>query len=374
MPTYSLNKVNSIINTQCKENYFLYVTHPGANAISVLKINPTTGDLTKKYDIKTVQSPGDLHLQQNKYVYTFGNWDRIGAVYVIESTGDSVGYLKEIQKTVVGDLPFNLSFDNAGKYLYLSNTLNNNISMFAVHKNDGTLAPLSPATYPSDGNGPAGFSMNPNSGDFAYVTNYYEDSISVYGIDKTTHLLISLNKKYKVGIYARLAWFDQDNHAYVLNLKSNTISMFYADPKTGDLTPLSPARVKTGVEPITLAIEPSGKYVYVGTRMDDLIHVYIKNESTGVLESVARINPDITATPSTDGSNKQKQGGHGPRNMIIYTINNQSYLYLSNSFDTTISKFKLDANGFIESNSTTINDTEVLNPEVIVIAKFNVCK
>lgn len=150
--------------------------------------------------------------------------------------------------------------------------------------------------------------------------------------------------------------------------------MFYADPETGSLTPLSPASIKTGVEPITLAIAPSGKYVYVGTRMDDLIYVYTRDESTGVLESITQVNSGNTSTHNPDDSKNPKRGGHGPRNMIIYTINNDSYLYLSNSFDTTITKFKLDDDGFIESNSRIIFDTGVINPEVIIIAKFNSCK
>lgn len=352
-------------NTQCVNNYYLYATHPQNASLTVMQINPATGDAVKKYDIPTVISPGDLNIHQNKHVYTFGNWDRNIRIYDIQSDGN----LKQVQDiTIIGDLPFNISFDHSGGYMYLAGMLNDSIGMYKVDQINGTLS--DPIYIKATGNAAGGFNMNPNSDDFAYVTNYYEDTISVYGIDSKTHILTPLNNKCPTnlkdpakcptGTYPRLAWFDKHNHAYVLNLLSNNISMFNANPKTGELTPLEPSTIDSGIEPITFALAPSEKYAYVGTRQDNLIWVYDRDESTGLLTHHKGL-PTVNI------------GGNGTRNATIGTFNGTSYLYVSQAFDAGITKFRLDANGLIESNTRTSNDTGVLNPEVLGIAHVNTC-
>ncbi|MFN8771279.1 MAG: lactonase family protein [Neisseriaceae bacterium] len=363
IPT-TLPKSNSalqISKEQCEEKHYLYATHPKSTFISVMKIDPKTGNLIKQADVYTVVSPGDLHIltlnNNKKYVYTFGNFDETLMVYSIESDGN----LKNVQtEKIVGDLPFNISFDHDGNHMYLSNTLNDNISMFKVNRDNGKLIPMSPPTIPSYMPYPAGLNMNPNSPNFVYITDYQSNSVSLYRIDQLTHILIPLYKYYPTGFLPRLAWFDKKNHAYILNLSSNDISMFYANPQTGDLTPLSTPTVATGVEPLTFVLSPSDKYAYVGTREDNSVHIYNKNERDGVLTPVE--NLPIVNT-----------GGTGARNIVIDTYNNTSYLYVSNSYDSTITKFKLDSNGLIEPSTRTINDTEMFNPEVIGVAALNNC-
>ncbi|MFN8771281.1 MAG: lactonase family protein [Neisseriaceae bacterium] len=346
--------------TQCIEKHFLYVTHPLAGKITQFQIESTTGDLIKQAEYLTVASPGDLVIQQNKYLYTFGNYDGTIMVYSIATDGS----LTQIQtlKNILANYAFNITFDHDGNYMYLGNSNRNDIAMFKVNKDNGLLYPLNPFTIPSQGPYPAGISMNPNSSKFVYITNYWNNTVSVYIVDSVTHGLIPLNKSYPTGTFPRFAWFDTNNHAYVLNLQSNDISMFHANTQTGELTPLSIPTVKAGAEPITFALSPSEKYVYVGNRVSSDILVYAK-DSDGILAQIDNIS--TIESSATHGSKT--------RNIVIDTINHTSYLYASNSSGSSIVKFILNSDGLIEPSSIIGQDTGVSNPEVMAIAHIKNC-
>ncbi|MFN8771282.1 MAG: lactonase family protein [Neisseriaceae bacterium] len=351
-------------NIQCKETHYLYAAHPQAGKITIHQIDPATGNLIYKSYIDTVAGPGDLVIQHNKdlnsyFLYTFGNYDGTIRVYSIKSDGN----LKLVQNLtyILGYYAFNLAFDNNGDYMYISDTNRDQIAMFKVDKRNGYLTQLTPQIIPS--HSPGGISMNPNSPKFVYITDYFSQGrIDVYLVDILSHTLIPLNKSYDTGAYPRLAWFDTKNHAYVLNLQSKDISMFHANTKTGRLTPLTIPTVQAGAEPITFALSPSEKYVYVGNRRSSDIFVYAKR-SDGVLTKIESISTIESTT----------HGGGGARNIAIDTFNNTTYLYISNSYGNTIARFKLNSNELIEPSSITINNTKFMSPEVLGIARFKTC-
>jgi 6-phosphogluconolactonase (cycloisomerase 2 family) len=53
--------------------------------------------------------------------------------------------------------------------------------------------------------------------------------------------------------------------------------MFTIDSGTGNLTPNTPATIATGAQPWRIAVDPSGKFVYVGNQNSAMVSIYTIN-------------------------------------------------------------------------------------------------
>ncbi len=91
----------------------------------------------------------------------------------------------------VGDDPSAITFDEFGKYLYVTNTADATISEFTFDGTAGTLAAISGSPIPSGGkgsiNGPLGIAVS-STDQFVYVCNASND-ISVFTINGITGAL-----------------------------------------------------------------------------------------------------------------------------------------------------------------------------------------
>jgi 6-phosphogluconolactonase (cycloisomerase 2 family) len=86
-----------------------------------------------------------------------------------------------------------------------------------------------------------------------------------------------------------LAWLPAVLHAqfvYVTNEQSLNISAYKMNPTTGVLTPVSgsPFRTDAATAPVSVAVHPSGKFVYVASI--DLVSAYEVNPTSGALTPV----------------------------------------------------------------------------------------
>lgn len=70
---------------------------------------------------------------------------------------------------------------------------------------------------------------------------------------------------------------------YVANQQDNTVSMFTIDSTTGDLT--ANGTISTGVEPFLVVVDPSGKFAYVSNETGS-VSAYTLN-GDGTLTSVS---------------------------------------------------------------------------------------
>jgi 6-phosphogluconolactonase (cycloisomerase 2 family) len=87
---------------------------------------------------------------------------------------------------------------------------------------------------------------------------------------------------------------------YVANLVSNatdaaTISMFTINPRTGVLTPTTPAMVPTGFFPQGMAVDPSGKFLYTANSDDNTVSIFTIDSNSGVLTPATP--PSIAVPP-----------------------------------------------------------------------------
>jgi 6-phosphogluconolactonase len=174
--------------------------------------------------------------------------------------------------------------------------------MYAINGTTGTLmptgtigAPCSPP--PSPGScAPWSLAVHP-SGKFVYVANeggFTPTSVSMYAIDTTTGVLGLIGTVAVGGRAIAVAVDPSGKFAYVTDggqdsngSKGTNVSMYSIDATTGVLTSIG--TITAGLSPSSLAVHPSGKFVYVVNNDSNDISTYTLNLTTGGLVSIGTL-------------------------------------------------------------------------------------
>jgi 6-phosphogluconolactonase len=145
------------------------------------------------------------------------------------------GQLRRSGYATAGSLPRSITVAPSGKFAYAVNDLADEISVFAVDTESGTLAKIGTAL--ATGTTPKGVTVHP-SGKFAYVPNFGSNDISIYAIDLKTGTLILTGGAVVAGTSPLSVSVEADGKlAYVTNSNSNTALTYSIDSATGALTP-----------------------------------------------------------------------------------------------------------------------------------------
>ena len=204
--------------------------------------------------------------------------------------------------TVATDLtPIFLAVTPDDKSVYVSSEVNNTVSQYSVDPSTGTLSPKSPPTV-RPGLFPAGIALTPD-GKSAYVVSNIDRKIAQYNIDPLSGALSPKSPPRVATPGPAQPWAVAVSHdgksAYVTdNGSSSAVLQYDISPKTGDLSPKTPASVAApGDDPNEVAVSPNGKSVYVtNTTSSDLvgsISQYSVDPLTGGL------SPKVPATVAT---------------------------------------------------------------------------
>lgn len=121
---------------------------------------------------------------------------------------------------------------------------------------------------------------------FAYVANSGGDNnISAYSINPSTGVLTEIKgSPFPAGIDPiSMAVHPNGKYIYAVNYESHNISAYFINPLTGALSPVkgSPFLINAGA-PVLLKIAPSGKFLYTAN-IDGYISIYKVNAKTGIL-------------------------------------------------------------------------------------------
>jgi len=198
-----------------------------------------------------------------------------GTVSVINTSDNSV-----IDEIPVGSYPVGISVTpDDGLYAYVCNLLDDTVSV--IRTEDNTVIDTDPSTVETDpipvGEGPFGISVTPDGG-FAYVTNYYENTVSV--IDTAINKVID------------------------------------TDPSTVEIDPIT-----VGNEPAGISMTPDGAYAYVSNSGDDVADDVTGNSTGDGTVSVIRTCDNTVVDTIQVG--KQPYGGIAvsPDGMFVYVGN-----------------------------------------------------
>jgi 6-phosphogluconolactonase (cycloisomerase 2 family) len=234
--------------------------------------------------------------------------------------------------------PWGMAVDPSGKFLYASSSggaSNVGIAAYTIDSTTGALAPIAGSPYAS-GYGNYSIAITPN-GQFVYVTNHADNTISGYALNGSTGVLTPLVGNpftAAVGVYA-LAIHPSGSFLYAANTVDNvgtgSVTAYAIDSVTGALTSTTGSPYATGSGAVSVALDPAGKFLYVANYSGGTVSAYSVNQSTGALAAVA-------GSPFDTGA--------GPGNKSTYSVTvdpSGAYLYASNGVQGNVSAFAIDS-------------------------------
>jgi 6-phosphogluconolactonase len=319
---------------------FLYAANHGANTISGFTVNPTTGTLTPISGSPFPTPTGDTSIAVSRdfrflYAADFG-LNQISAFSV-----NSDGSLSPLLGTPfpVGNGPVSVVTHPTADFLYVSNqgsgevmafvidpeltsgssvaignallfgTITSDgtrfyqtvsalaqIAAFTVSTTNGSLTPVSGSPFPT-GFFPRTIAVDP-AGKFLYATissSFMGTSTAVYAyiIDATSGALTAVpGSPFPAGENPVSAAVDVSGRfLFVANnadsANGNSVSAFSIDPSTGVLTAIPGSPFAASPFPLFVAVDPSGQYVYVGLDSSPGIAAFVINQTTGALAPMA---------------------------------------------------------------------------------------
>jgi len=318
---------------------FAYVANQTSNDVSAYTINAVTGALTRIPCVVGVgvscngnnflagTVPASVAVDPSgKFAYVANQTSNDVSAYTINAT---TGALTRILCVVgvgvscnfngdflAGTVPASVTVDPSGKFAYVANFSANDVSAYTIGAATGALARIPCEFGGGDcigtdfaaGTGPVSVTVNP-LGKFAYVANQTSNDVSAYTINATTGALIRIPCVVGVGVScngnnfltgtvpASVAVDPLGKFAYVANQTANDVSAYTINAATGALTRIL-CVVAVGVDcninnnfsagtgPVSVAVDPSGKFAYVANFNSKDVSAYTINAATGALTQI----------------------------------------------------------------------------------------
>jgi YVTN family beta-propeller protein len=229
----------------------------------------------------------------------------------------------------------------APRYAYVVNAGSNDISQYTIAAN-GTLTALATATVAA-GTTPYSIAVDP-LGQYAYVANYGSNSVSQYTIGTPSSLTPgALAPMSPPTVLAgsnpiSVTVDPSGTHIYVANYSSGAIAgtvSEYSIGTGGALTAMATATVAAGTNPISVTVDPSGKYAYVANYGSNSVSQY--TISSGVLTS------NTAAATVAAGTN--------PYSVIVDPSG--KYTYVANAMSSNVSQYTIGTGGALTAMATT---------------------
>ncbi len=261
---------------------FLYVSDFTGSAIDGFAINPTTGGLSSitgsPFLVGSGNGPAGMAVDPaGKFLFlAHANLNGIFAFTRDVNTGAIAAVPGSPFPAATN--PFHVVVHPTGNFLYASNYNDpmGSISAYTIDPNTGTLAQIAGSPFPTQSGypGPGRLAIDP-TGKFLYVgldgTVNANNLVAAFSINSTTGVLTDVaGSPFATGLGPLSVAVDQSGkYLYTANSFDNTISAFTIDPAMGGLTPVSGSPFATGVFggfPFALAMDPSGIFLYTGNQ------------------------------------------------------------------------------------------------------------
>jgi 6-phosphogluconolactonase len=244
---------------------FLFVTQHNTNQVAAFAIGssgqlaPVPGSFfpTGSFPEQSVVDP------TGKYLYVSNSLDALGSIsaYTIASNGALTPVTGSPFTTLVNGGPFGLAVHPNGNFLYIAMSGNGTAGTQVVgQKIDTTTGALSPIPGSpfTVGNQPAGVAIDP-AGKFLFVTNMMDDTVSAFTIDATSGALTAIaGSPFSTGPRSApflMAVNKSSSLLYVLGANSTSISVFPI-ASSGALTSVAPLNGGGGANGIAVLRKP----------------------------------------------------------------------------------------------------------------------
>jgi 6-phosphogluconolactonase (cycloisomerase 2 family) len=315
-------------------NHNAYVTLPAKGSVALLHINGSTGALSLAAQTPQVQdtSPKGLALlPSKKFLYAVNAAADTISTFNVASDGSLT-----LSGTPMpaGSGPDAAVIDPAGKYLLVTNNFSNNISVYSIDAGSGALSEVAGSPFYAN-NDPSEILITP-SGKFVYVTNPGIGMVTGFAFSNGVLTYVP-NAPAASGAGAiGLAVDSSGRYLYVANASAanqgvptvGNVSGFNIDQNTGALTPIlgSPFTVSQGNGPTAVTVDPSGRFVYAVTSGTSYsVWCFAINASNGQL------------TPVTNSPFSVTGGG-----LFALIDPSGNYLYVGSSTSSGVAGFTYD--------------------------------
>jgi len=331
---------------------FAYVANSLDNTVSVYAVDYDTGQLRPRGYVMTGTGPEFVAVHPSgKFVYVA---NRVSSDVSAFSITAATGALTPVAGSpfAVHAGPRSITVDPSGKFMYVANgalrDVRANVSAFTIDATTGALAPISGPPSPG-GDEPTSVAVDP-SGKFLYVAYAMSGTVSAFTINATNGALTPVEgSPFVTGSFPSSVAVDPGGKfLYVANQGSllgvGDVSAFTINVTTGALTPVSGSPFAVGKSPYSVAVDPSGKFVYVAN--DDR---YAEGLRPGTVSAFTIIAATGALTPV---SGSPFDVGDGPTSVTVDPSGR--FLYAVNRLSTNVSAFKIDVRtGKLSPLSTT---------------------
>ena len=170
---------------------------------------------------------------------------------------------------------------------------------------------------------------------YAFVVNSTDDSVSSYVVDTASGRLTYIGTAATGVNPVSVAVDPEGKYAYVANQDGNTVSQ-YEILDDGTLTPLATATAATGDQPRSVAVDPSGRYVYVANFGSNSISQY-------------KIDKTVPAGALIDRADIPSSGT-GPGAVTVDPSG--KYVYVANATSNNVSQYTIRSDGILTPMAT----------------------
>jgi 6-phosphogluconolactonase (cycloisomerase 2 family) len=288
--------------------YFGYMTNPSGldrdmdpippGTISAFAIDPGSGGLTVLAGSPYTASPRSFAIvahPSGKFLYVTGHglWDlyeyTISVFTIDPATGALTRAAGSSSGTGAPSGPHSAAVHPLGKFIYVADG-GNHVSAFTIDTATGALTVMAGSPFEVEYN-TRSVAVDP-SGKFAYVTmSLYPDSngISAFTIDPSSGALTEVAGSPFAALDDPMSITidPSGKFAYVANNYSDNVSAFTIDAATGALAEVPGSPFATQDDPTSIAMYPTGKFVYVVNAGSHSISVFAIDQATGALAEVA---------------------------------------------------------------------------------------
>lgn len=332
--------------------------------IGVYRVDPSSGEWTHVQTMPELVNPSFLAVgREGRFLYSVhGDEDDVTA-FAIEEDGGRLRLLN--RQKLGGRNGVHLSLDPSGRFLVTANYANGTVSVVPVEA-DGSLGrhvetvalPGEPGPHKTQqtGSRPHFIPFDP-SGRFVLVPDKGLDRVFIFRLDEREGRLAPNDPPFvmaRPGAAPRhMAFHPSAPHAFVNNELDSTVTACHWDEGQGRLEPFQivpslPDSFTGANTTAEIAIEPTGRFLYVSNRGHDSIGVFAIAPDSGRLAPVGW------------------QGTRGRRPRFFALDPAGRFLYAANEASDTIVAFRVDPqNGTLDPTGQVV---ETPSPACIVFA------
>jgi len=236
-------------------------------------------------------------------------------------------------------------------FIYVTNIGGNSggVSAYSINSQTGKLTPVPGSPY-ADAGLPWSLAIDPQAR-FAYVANRGSDTIGVYTIDEATGALapiagspFSQDPTMNNELPVSLAVDPAGKFVFIANYNSQTVRAYQINQTTGALTQAPGSPFPAEIDPQSVTVDLSGRFVYVANgyhNSNGTISAYSVDQSTG---SLTPVSGSPFTVPIDQSKSEFPAPGTMPRSLTVHsTSSGQQALYVADSFQNDIWAYDIDS-------------------------------